>query len=311
MLTAALVSAFLWVAVSADTVRQDTILADLVLINGDRRYVLTNQEPETDVVSVVFTGRAGDMARLLVSRPQVFVSIDSVESQKWEINLSPDMVTGRGGRELEDVRALSVSPEQLTLTFQPRAQKVVPVIPVVNLGIATGYALADSPQVDPGAVQIEGPERIVTRIDSVFTVPVVRDGVTETVNVEVPLEEPEPQDVVSLSTQVVRVTVGVEPSIERVFPAIPLSVSGVDITNFRIEPSLVDVRISGPRSAVAGVRPETLAPIIQIDGPQDVGRYLPIRLPASDPLLNVSVEPDSARVIEREVSPGPQPPGGE
>ncbi|UCC47564.1 MAG: YbbR-like domain-containing protein [Gemmatimonadota bacterium] len=297
MLTGTLLSVFLWVAVSADTVAQQTISADLLIANRDRQYVLTEREPAIDAVSVVFTGRAGDLATLLVSRPQVFVPIDSVESPLWDITLTPQMVKGRGGRELVDVRAVSVRPDQIRLHFQPRARKVVPVVPQLRVSLADGYVFADSLRTEPGSVTVEGPEPSVSRVDSVMTLPIERMGLRESVSVEIPLENPNADSLLELSWPTVRVTLSVEPRLERVFPGLPVSVSGAGAGAVRVEPSLVDVRLSGPRSAVEAVRAEALLPRVELSGPGDFGSLLPVRLPAPAPFVEVAVDPDSARVL--------------
>lgn len=297
MLTGTLLSVFLWVAVSADTVSQQTISVDLLIVNGDRRYVLTEREPATDAVSVAFTGRAGDLATLFVSRPQVFVRIDSVESLLWDITLTPQMVKGRGGRELVDVRAVSVRPNEIRLHFQPRARKVVRVVPQLRVGLADGYVFADSVRAEPGSVTVEGPEASVSRVDSVMTLPIERIGLQESFSVEIPLENPDADSLLELSWPTVRVTLSVEPRVERVFPGLPLSVSGPVTRAVRVEPSLVDVRLFGPRSAVEAVRAEALSPRVEFAGPGDLGSLLPIRLPAPAPFVEVLLDPDSARVL--------------
>ena len=73
--------------------------------------------------------------------------------------------------------------------------------------------------------------------------------------------------------------------------------SAADVEGLRVEPSLVDVRLSGPRSAVEAVRPEALTPRVEVGGPADLGRLLPILLPPPTPFISVVVDPDSARVV--------------
>ena len=297
MLAATLLSVLLWVAVSADTVSQRFIPADLVIINGDRRYIQTGQQPEGETVDVLFTGREGAMLALrTVARPQIYYSLDSVESETLEIELDPSMVSGRGGRELGETRAVSVRPDRFILRFEPRAQKVVRVAPRVALSFADGYMMADSVRVQPGVVSIEGPEGAVDSIEAVSTVPVTRQLLRESIDLEVPLDAPDPDSFVELSTLSVRVSVTVEPRTERVFPGIPVGAPGVDISRIKLEPSLVDIRIIGPQSAVDAVRPEALLPSVVVRDDSDYGNMLSIELPQPGAFLRVLLEPDSARV---------------
>lgn len=297
MVTAMLISVFLWVAVSADTVEQRAIDTDVVFILEDPRYVLTETDPATDLVSVIFTGRAGDLAALAASRPQIVVTVDSVLAPVHEISLQPSMVRSRGGRELADVRPVNVRPGTFDLHFQPRARKVVQVVPRVHVTLADGFVISDSVQAEPGAVAVEGPESAVAAIDSVITVPVVRERLREPISVEVRLEVPESDGAVELSSPSVRVTIPVEPRTERVFRGVPVAVGGASAAGLRAQPSLVDVRIAGPRSAVEAVRPEELSPRVRLRGPQDLGQALVVVLLPPAPFLTVDVDPDSVRVV--------------
>jgi YbbR domain-containing protein len=298
MLTAVLLSLFLWVAVSADRVGEGTYDADLLIANSDRRYVETSREPATDVVTVDFTGRVGELARLAVARPQVFYPIDTVPANEMEVHLTPDMVKGRGNAPLQGVSAIRVQPDRFVLHFQLRGTKTVPVDPnMSSIGLADGYVMSDSVRAEPGMVALSGPEDVVAGIQSVATAPVPGTNLRESTQVDVPLVPPDPSGLVALSATNVRVTVSVERMDERVFPGIPLVVSAPDMQGLRVEPSLVDVRISGPRSAVGAVRPEALSPHVEVGGPADLGRRLPILLPPPAPFINVVVDPDSARVV--------------
>jgi YbbR domain-containing protein len=297
MLTAVLLSLFLWVAVSADRVDERPYSADLLIVNGDRRYVETRREPDTEEVTVDFTGRVGELARLAVARPQVVFTIDSVDSNIVEVRLTSDNVTGRGGAALEGVSAIRVQPERFLLYFQLRGTKTVPVVANMSrLRLEEGYVMSDSVRVEPAMVALDGPEDAVTAIEAVATAPVPGTALRESISVDVPLL-PDPSGLVELSASSVTVTISVERLAERVFPGIPLVVSAADVEGLRVEPSLVDVRLSGPRRAVEAVRPEALSPHVELGGPADLGRLLPILLPAPAPFITVSVDPDSARVM--------------
>jgi YbbR domain-containing protein len=298
MLTAALLSVFLWLAVSADRVGERPYSADLLIVNSDRRYVETSREPDIEEVTVDFTGRVGELARLAVARPQLLVNIDSVDSNLKEVPLTSDLVRGRGNTPLQGVSAIRVRPDRVRLYFQLRGTKTVPVITNMSrVSLEDGYVWSDSVRVDPGMVVLDGPEEIVDGIESVTTAPVPGTGIRESTSVDVPLISPDESGLVELSAASVSVTVSVERLSERVLPGIPLVVSGTDVEGLRVEPSLVDVRLSGPRSAVEAVRSEALSPHIELRGPADVGRLLPLLLPAPAPFITVIVDPDSARVV--------------
>lgn len=300
MLTGTLISVFLWVAVSADTVEQQTLPVDLLVGNNDRRYVLTDQDP-TDEVSVVFTGRAGDLALLSLSRPQILVSIDTVHEADIEMPLAASMVKSRGGRELVDVRPISVRPNRLSLHFEPRSRKQVPVVPLVRVSTARGFAVADSPRVEPSAVTLDGPAVWVNSIDTLFTLPITREGVRESLNIEAPVDI-EPNADVDLFPERVSIRLAVEPLSERAFPGVPVNLVGGG-GGYRVEPPVVDLRVSGPRSAVSALRAGELVPRVEVREPLEPPLKLPVVITLPSSFLTVEVVPDSARVVSSESEP--------
>jgi hypothetical protein len=207
------------------------------------------------------------------------------------------MVVGRGGRDLGDVRAVTVNPRSLRLRFEPKGETTARVVPRLKITMASGFVASDSVRVEPRFVNVVGPAPSVAEIDSVFTVPIVREQVSESISLTVPLEQPPPRGLLSLSTPSVSVSLQVEPRIERVFPDIPLSLSGTSGPDLRLSPSVVEVRISGPRSAVESVQAEALLPWVELGNEDDYGKLLPILLPAPRPFIEITIDPDSARVL--------------
>jgi YbbR domain-containing protein len=173
---------------------------------------------------------------------------------------------------------------------------LVSVVPQVNLTFASGFVQADSTRAEPGAVRITGPAAAVDAIDSILTRLVVRERLRESISEEVPLELTDPAGQLELSSTSVRLSVPVEPIDEEVFIGVPVVVRGAPAADVRVEPSLVDIRIRGPMSAVASVRAEALRALVVLSSPADYGSLLPIEIPPLSPFIQVTIDPDSARV---------------
>ena len=297
MVTAVLVSLFLWVGVSADKVQQEAVSADLIVINNDREYVLTRREPAMDVVTVAFRGSAFDIGRLDISRPQIIVPIDSVESPVMEMTLSPDLVRARSGRELTAVQAVDVEPDRITLYFQPRVQKVVRVVPDLRLQLAEGFALGGPVTVEPQAIAIAGPDSAVAVTDSIMTAPISRNDVRSSIDTEVPIGRPPGGQLLETSESNVRVRVPVEPVIERIVENIAVLVPGIGDGEYTVRPPVVEVSLMGPRSLVESIDREALVARIDFRDEGDYGKPLEVRVTPPDSGIDVSVRPDSVRVI--------------
>lgn len=297
MVTAVLVSLFLWVGVSADKVQQEAVSADLIVINNDREYVLTRREPAMDVVTVAFRGSAFDIGRLDISRPQIIVPIDSVASPVMEMTLSPNLVRARSGRELTAVQAVDVEPDRITLYFQPRVQKVVRVVPDLRLQLAEGFALGGPVTVEPQTIAIAGPDSAVAATDSIMTAPISRNDVRSSIDAEVPVGRPPGGQLLEMSESNVRVRVPVEPVIERIVENIAVLVPGIGDGEYTVRPPVVEVSLMGPRSLVESIDREALEARIDFRDEGDYGRPLEVRVTPPDPRIDVSVRPDSVRVI--------------
>ena len=309
MLTGTLLSVFLWVAVSARTQDNTTIGADLFIVH-DPLFVLTGREPAlgrltqispaqarlSDAVSVRLAGDAIDLTALSIFKPEMTITVDSIAAPIVEVELDPADVRGRGGRELVGVRAVEVEPSQLTLLFERRDGKVVPVVPRVEISPEPGYALASQLRIEPSSVAVDGPESAIAAIDSVLT-RTWRRQVRRSVDVLVPLEPPDPQGLVNLSTTSVRATQRIEPLLERRFPRVSVSVEGELADSLGLEPGVVDVTVSGPQSTVEALQRGLLRPQVRVAGVTNAGLPLPVLLRPLGPFLEVRVEPDSLRLV--------------
>ena len=297
MVAATLLSVLLWVAVNADTVKKEVVPADLVVVNGDRRFVLTARDPETSTVDVLFSGRTGDIVPLLsLARPRVVVTIDSVESRTVKVPLRADMVRARDGDDLTDVRALSVvQPDTLSLHFEPRLQKVVRVVPRLRLSTADGFMVADSVRVRPGAVDVEGPESVVAQIDSLLTPSVMREKLRASLRLEVPLERPDATGL-ELSRSTIEVIIPVDERVERIITDVRVIVEG-GRGMMGADPAAVALRVVGPRRFVEEATPELFHAVVRVDDGARPGDRVPIAVRNAPPFTQVSIEPDSVKLV--------------
>ncbi|MEF9475993.1 MAG: YbbR-like domain-containing protein, partial [Candidatus Mariimomonas ferrooxydans] len=80
----------------------------------------------------------------------------------------------------ESFTVKDISPQNIRLFVDEKAEKDVPVRPVILGATFKGFAV-DSIEVDPETVKIEGPESVISKIFSVKTEPLDITGVTGSV----------------------------------------------------------------------------------------------------------------------------------
>ena len=120
-LAALVIVSLLWLSLSADERQSQPVRTRVTVEVLDSAWVLVNAPEE---VSTTFQGRNRDLLGLLVNEPEIPVVIDSVTEATMRVELDEARV--RYDREL-DVRPTSIVPRALTLQFEQRAERRVPV----------------------------------------------------------------------------------------------------------------------------------------------------------------------------------------
>ncbi|MBI4161665.1 MAG: hypothetical protein HY509_04380, partial [Acidobacteria bacterium] len=169
--------------------------------------------------------------------------------------LTPAIVRHPSGTQV-----LSVEPEIVELQLEPKREREIPVIPVVEGTPAAGFEIAGV-SVSPETIRIEGPETEVLATEAATTGRILlRGDETEAREFSVhPVPRTPPGSrvrVVDRSPATVRVDIR-EPTERRTFPGIPVGGDGGPF-RFRIAPERLQVVLEGPGSLIRRLRPEDL-----------------------------------------------------
>jgi len=189
---ALLIAILLWLVVSA---RQptETLVRVRVLPVLDSTLVLVAGTTE---VHALVAGRAADLVKLTTEPPVVRRSVggDAPDTLVLDLTVADVHVPP----ELADhVRVLDVQPRSITLRFETRASRRVPIVNDGRVVVGTDSSVPTSGDLvfDPKAVRITGPRRLVRRLIGIHphslaiamndTMPHVADLDTTGIGVEV------------------------------------------------------------------------------------------------------------------------------
>ena len=158
---ALLIAILLWLVVSA---RQptETLVRVRVLPVLDSTLVLVAGTTE---VHALVAGRAADLVKLTTEPPVVRRSVggDAPDTLVLDLTVADVHVPP----ELADhVRVLDVQPRSITLRFETRASRRVPIVNDGRVVVGTDSSVPTSGDLvfDPKAVRITGPRRLVRRL---------------------------------------------------------------------------------------------------------------------------------------------------
>ena len=194
------------------------------------------------------------------------------------------------------VRALSVVPATVTLSFEASATRAIRVVPVIDGEPATGYTLGRV-TVSPTSVAVVGPESIVRQLTEATTEPVSVDGAMGRVRDTVTIGVNESRVRLQVPRNAV-VTVEIErATIDRAVRGVPLILRHL-ARGLRAEaaPRAVTVHARGHADVVSELDAARVPAFVDLTGLRR-GRYnLPVRIDATSGFTVVSVEPSTVQI---------------
>lgn len=293
------VAVLLWITVTTDEQQDQAVPTSVEWQIRDSTYVLVEAPGQ---VQTVFQAQMGELLSFVGNNPVIRYSVDTVPGTEMRVSLSTDMVEfGQVG----SARAVAVRPSDVVLRFEPRARRRVPVSADVQLVAAEGFAVADSPAVQPDSVTISGAESEVQDISEVTTEQTTFEGLRESVSRDVPIRLPDDAPHVRSDPEIVLVTAEVDSVVERALRR-PVLVRGAASAGLQLDPDTATVRLRGPSSVVDAVPEDSVEAWVEIsDGEPEAGEAVTRELSADVsgfPRVTAAAEPGDVEV-RRDGSP--------
>jgi YbbR domain-containing protein len=280
-------AAMIWMLVSGERIVERAMRIPVEFTNLPAQLEVVGDAP--NVVDVRLRGSSGALSRVTTGEIVAMLDLRAARPGRRLFN-----VTGADVRTPFGVDVVQVMPASVSLTFEPSATKVVPIIPAVEGDPADGY-LVGTVTADPATVEVVGPASALANLTEAITEPVlVTDAtgpVTETVTVGVP------DQVVRLrEPQTARVTIVVNPApAEWAIAAIPVQVRNEGGQAAQVTPTTVTVHVRGPRETM-GSAAEAFEASVDVTGLKPGLYQLPVRIVPPARIGVLSVEPPALRV---------------
>ena len=203
----------------------------------------------SDPVSELKIGIRGSWTRIqrLDEREIEPIRIDLSHTRDAVLHFSESMISLPPG-----LRVVSISPTETKLDFEPRAERDVPVQPVLEGQPQEGFRV-NAITVEPDRVRIAGPARIIKRLERLTTRPLRIADATGAVRETVALEIP-PHASRYLDAGTVTINVDIRPAIvERTLEGVPMRILGLTRLEGELEPRTASVILRGPSDLVRRV----------------------------------------------------------
>lgn len=145
--------------------------------------------------------------------------------------------------QYNDLTLKRVLTDEIHIQYGINKEKLVKVIPKLNLSFESDYELYDSVQITPDSIWILGPENIVDSIKTVNTVEYKRENVSENINTILNIEVREYSERISFQENSIEVLVKVEKFSEKIIE-VPIIVNNIpDTLSVRTFPTTTNILV--------------------------------------------------------------------
>ncbi len=277
--------ALIWLLVSGEQVVERTMRIPLEFTNLQANLELVGAPPT--LVDVRVRGSAGALSRVAAGEVVAMLDLRAARSGERLFHLTVDDVRAPFG-----IAVVQISPSTVSVSFEPSATKVVPVVPEIDGDPLDGYRVG-TVTADPPTVSVVGPASAVARLTQAITEPLsVAEASTEIVEtLNIGVTDP---SVRLMSPGSARVSVSVVPQpIEWAVAAVPVRAAGS--ASVQVTPQDVTVYVRGPREA-RGARASDFNASVDIQGLRPGLFELPVQVTPPAHIGVVRVEPATVRV---------------
>jgi YbbR domain-containing protein len=244
-------------------------------------------------VSVQLRGPRDIIRSLTTNQISVVANVRNKESGDRVVQLRPEDVRCPDGVEVRQIE-----PASIRLTLEPTMKKSVKIEPHFMGEVATGREIY-LPTVDPSAIEIEGPQSQIEKVNHILTESVNLYGRKSNFSTTVDLETPH-TSVRFLRQGPFKLSVEIgEKRRTRKIQNVPVILINPS-TSFRLIPKTVEVELYGPESSIENWTASNLRVELEIDqSTTDLQSAKPkVRLPAgADKNIRVKIIPPEVKVI--------------
>ena len=250
---------FLWLNVVTSKVYEDVVQIPLRVqcLSSDR--VVAGPVPET--VTVKFVAKGRQLLLLRLSDVQLIHRIfgKDVGVSSYTLSASDIAMPVRA-----DVQAVEIiDPTSVQVDVDVQVTKGVPLEPRLTFDLSAGYVHIGPVQVEPETVVVSGPQRLVASLERVFLDSLDLAGLKERVDEVQPVSIPQhlkmmfDQGRVRIEPDRGRILMDVQPRVEQWVEGLPIRLIRAP-RGARVEPPVVDVKISGGIDRLATLPPEEI-----------------------------------------------------
>jgi YbbR domain-containing protein len=284
-----LLSIGLWYALKVEETSTITIKV-FVQPKLNPGMVLVRNEPSQ--LEITLSGRKRDLSSLREKSSRLRISLQKIRQAKvLSKTISPkDFNFGH------QIKIIRIEPQEITFELDRLVEKVLPIKALHDKMVAPNYDLKNI-HLNPSSINIKGPEKVLARLNFLFSEKIHLQGVKTTFFQKIKLQSPFPG---FSNTEEIEAWVVIERSKEeRFFENIPVKIlkSKGDFNDSRLKTFEVTLNIQASRSDFDGVKKEDFITFVDVSDLKTGTYELPVHLVKKDRYKLIEIKPKSVEVM--------------
>jgi YbbR domain-containing protein len=178
-------ASMLWMLVATETSSEIGMEVPLEYRNIPSQLEITGDT--TNLVQIRLRGSPTVIRQISAKDVSTTIDLSKMRPGEKIVPLSPQNVQAPFGAEV-----IRVNPSSVRFNLERTIRKTVPVVPTIAGQLSDGFEVGRI-LIEPGKVEVEGPESRVNSLESITTLPVRLDRRQSQVEQAVDLDVPDPQ----------------------------------------------------------------------------------------------------------------------
>jgi YbbR domain-containing protein len=280
-------SIILWIFVSLSRDYFTNIKTKIRIVDIPKGYTVGYVSNEDLIISL--KGQGWLLAPIVFGKEQSFNISASNQTGAISINMRDNLNLNNWLKS--DVQVVGFNPDHVGMEIERIAEKVVTVVPVIDLQFQQGFDVTSDIVLMPDTVRIFGPKSFVKNIDTVYTEPTTIENLHDNFTGYLQLK---PLKGITFANQMVKISFSVQKIVEREFFDVPVFTLNVPPRQeIILIPNKIKVVLKGGIDILTDLNPsDILATVTFKQAVEDtVGALVPkIELPEKTRLLKVQPE---------------------
>lgn len=273
---------FLWFYSVTNSIQQEQYAVPIFVTVVDTGLVDLSRDYGT--AEVLLEGQGKEFIKLLWTEPRFEFAVAEKKPKKVQIALNPRDVVVPEGASLRPLAVLGPSSIEVELDWL--IEKVIPVFAAIEPQ-EEGFVQKGKVTLEPEQVTLTGARKELRGLKMIQTLPVELPSEPGPFNIDTNL------DLSGFSTLetvdgLITVRGELERLIERKMENVPIKITGLLKSNYRPEPTMISIIVTGTESRIAGLTVEDIEAVLEINNPPSGETYYSpkIVLPENVELIN-------------------------